>query len=146
MKMNFENLLNNKKIEKIERDERDFAKVDEDIKSAEDNLKLKNLDWVMSISYQAVLRASINLMSNLGFRAIGKEHHKNTFEFLRECKLDEDMVDFFDKIRIKRNNFLYKDMEEISEKEASEILIKAKEFVQEIRTFVLKNRTGVKNE
>jgi uncharacterized protein (UPF0332 family) len=144
--MNFENLLNNKKIEKIERDERDFAKVDEDIKSAEDNLKLKNLDWVMSISYQAVLRASINLMSNLGFRAIGKEHHKNTFEFLRECKLDEDMVDFFDKIRIKRNNFLYKDMEEISEKEASEILIKAKEFVQEIRTFVLKNRTGVKNE
>jgi len=144
MKMNFEKLLNSKKIEVVVKEERDFAKVDDDLRSAEDNLKLNNFEWTMSISYQAVLRASMNLMALLGYRAIGKEHHKNTFEFLRACELDEDLVDFFDKVRIKRNEFLYRGIDEVSKSEASEILTSARKLVLKIRTFVLKIRTGEK--
>jgi len=144
MKMNFEKLLNSKKIEVVVKEERDFAKVDDDLRSAEDNLKLNNFEWTMSISYQAVLRASMNLMALLGYRAIGKEHHKNTFEFLRACELDEDLVDFFDKVRIKRNEFLYREIDEVSKSEASEILTSAMKLVLKIRTFVLKIRTGEK--
>lgn len=142
--MNFEKLLNSKKIEVVVKEERDFAKVDDDLRSAEDNLKLNNFEWTMSISYQAVLRASMNLMALLGYRAIGKEHHKNTFEFLRACELDEDLVDFFDKVRIKRNEFLYRGIDEVSKSEASEILTSARKLVLKIRTFVLKIRTGEK--
>jgi len=142
--MNFEKLLNSKKIEVVETEDRDFSKVDDDLKSAEDNLKLNNFEWTMSISYQAVLRASMNLMALLGYRAIGKEHHKNTFEFLRACELGGDLIDFFDKVRIKRNEFLYRGIDEVSQSEASEILVSAKDLVLKIRTFVLKIRTGEK--
>ncbi len=57
----------------------------------------------------------------------------------------DELVNYLDNVRVKRNNFLYRDVENISKEEAAEIIKKAEDFVQEIRTFVHKNRTGVKN-
>ena len=80
-------------------------------------------------------------MNSIGYRAVGKEHHKNVFRFLKEIKINQDLVDYFDNIRKKRNDFIYRDIESILEDEAKEIISTAEEFVQEIRTFVQKNRT-----
>lgn len=142
--MNFENLLRNKKIEEIEKENFDDASSNSDINSAENSFKAKDFAWASAIAYNAVLRVSRSLMQSLGYRAIGKEHHKNTFEFLRELRFNEDLVNYFDRIRIKRNKFLYGDVDEISEENAKEVLEGAKKFVLEIRTFVLNNRTEVK--
>ena len=144
--MRFEELLKSNKIEKVEKSDFSLNLVKKDLEFSEEGMKTKNYDRVMSIAYEAVLRAGMRLMAFLGYRAIGKEHHRNIFEFLRCLKINQELVDYVDKIRKKRNNFLYRDVELISEKEAEEIIRKAKEFVQEIRTFVQEIRTRGENE
>ncbi|MEA3329426.1 MAG: HEPN domain-containing protein [Nanoarchaeota archaeon] len=140
--MNFEELLKNRKIEKLnKKQEPDFSLAENDIRVAKDNYLSKNFEWALVIAYNSVLRASRELMFYLSYRAIGKEKHKNTFEFLRETKFNEEMIEFFDKIRIKRNNNIYDIPEDLSEEFVDEIIKKAEDFVREIRTFVLEIRT-----
>ena len=64
-------------------------------------------------------------MNSLGYRAIGKEHHKHLFEFLHEAGVDGELISYFDCVRKRRNDFLYRDVEKTSRKEAEEILRKA---------------------
>lgn len=80
-------------------------------------------------------------MFHLGYRPIGKEHHKNVFEFLREAKFDNGLTDYFDNIRKKRNKFVYGIIEGTSKENAREVIIQAERFVHKIRTFVHKIRT-----
>lgn len=146
--MKFEKLLNEGKIEKVKKTEFSSEPAEKSIAFAKKGLEIQNYDEIMSIVYNGIFKISNRLMNFLGYRAIGKEHHKNTFEFLREIETNQELVDYFDNIRKKRNDFVYRDVECISKEEAEEIIEKANEFVQEIRTFVLKNRTkkGAKNE
>jgi uncharacterized protein (UPF0332 family) len=146
MKMNFENLLNEGKLEKIKSSQIEWKRIEEDLKTADSNFNLGNFEWAMSISYHAVLRTGIYLMNYLGYRAKGKDFHKVVFEFLKECNIDINLTYFFDKIRIKRNNFIYRGIEEVSKQEVKEILNNSKLFVQKIRKFVQKIRTRRKNE
>lgn len=139
--MNFEKLLNSNKIEKVEIEKFDESGALKDIESSKDNFNSKNYDWSVTIAYNAGLRAGRGLMQELGFRPIGKEHHKNVFEFLREIKLNEGLVNFFDNVRRARNNFLYEFVESATKESAEETILKAGKFVQEIRTFVHKIRT-----
>ena len=144
--MNFEKLLGERKIEKVEKGNADFTSAEKDVDFARQGISTGNFDRVMAVAYEAVLRAGNKFMNLLGYRAIGKEHHKNLFEFLREAGFDLELTDYFDKIRVKRNSFVYRDVENTSKQEAQEIIIKAEAFVHKIRTFVHKIRTGVKNE
>ena len=139
--MNFERLLVAKKIEVVEKGEYSEVGAVKDIASAEDNFKCANYDWSVAIAYNAVLRAARGLMQAYGFRPVGREHHKNVFEFLRECGFDEALIDYFDNIRRLRNNFLYEFMETATKESAEESISKAKEFVRKIRTHVRQIRT-----
>jgi len=140
--MNFENLLDDKKIEKVATEIPDFESCEKSLNSAKRNFKEDDFDWASTIAYSSVLKAGIKLMGFYGYRAIGKEHHKNVFEFLKELKLDLNLTNFFNKIRIKRNEFLYRDAFSVSKEEAKEIILNAENFVHKIRTFVRKNKTG----
>jgi len=142
--MNFEKLLDDKKIEKVEKTNLDLDIVNKDLEFAKKGLETNNYDRVMATAYEGILRAGNKLMNFLGYRAIGKEHHKNLFDFLRKLKINQDLVEYFDKVRKKRNDFIYRDIERILKQEAEEIISNAEEFVQEIRTFVQKNRTSEK--
>lgn len=144
--MSFEKLLNEKKIEEVEKTEFSSDSAEKDLEFAQKGLETKNYNRVMAVAYEGVLRAGNKLMNFLGFRAIGKEHHKNVFEFLREININQELVEYFDDIRKKRNDFVYRDVESISKEEAEQIIEKAKELVQEIRTFVHKNRTNKKKK
>ena len=139
--MNFKELLSEKKIEKVEKEEFDDRLALKDVESAKHNLNSKDYDWALSIAYNAVLRITRGLMFHLGYRPIGKEHHKNTFEFLRKTEFDKELIDYFDNIRKKRNRFVYGIIEGTSKENVKEVIRKAEKFVQEIRTFVHKIRT-----
>ncbi|PIN77059.1 hypothetical protein COV15_03215 [Candidatus Woesearchaeota archaeon CG10_big_fil_rev_8_21_14_0_10_34_12] len=143
--MSFESLLNEKKIERVEKREFIADSAERSIEFAKTGIETGNYDEVMSIAYNAVFRLGTQLMNFMGFRAVGQEHHKNMFEFLIQARLDDDLVYFFDNIRKKRNDFIYRNIEAISKEEAEDILDRAEYFVQKIRTFVQKIRTGVKN-
>lgn len=139
--MNFKELLNEEKIERVEKEEFDDALAKKDVESAKHSLDSGDYDWALSIAYNAVLRVARSLMFQLGYRPVGKEHHRNVFEFLRKTEFDKGLIDYFDNIRKKRNKFVYGVIEGTSEENAKEIIVKAEKFVQEIRTFVHKIRT-----
>lgn len=139
--MNFKELLDERKIERVEKEEFDDSLALKDVESAKHNLASGDYDWALSIAYNAVLRVVRSFMFHLGYRPIGKEHHKHVFEFLRRTEFDRELVNYFDNIRKKRNNFVYGIVEGTSEENAEEVIDKAEKFVQEIRTFVHKIRT-----
>lgn len=139
--MNFERLLTDKKIEKIEKSEFTLDSVEKSIQFAKKGMETQNYDEVMSVIYNGIFKISNKIMNFLGYRPIGKENHKNLFEFLSKIEIDQELVKYFDNIRKKRNNFIYRDVSSISKTEAEEIINKAEEFVHKIRTFVHKIRT-----
>jgi uncharacterized protein (UPF0332 family) len=146
MKMNFKELLNERKIERVEKEEFDDSLALKDIESAKHNLNSGDYDWALSIAYNAVLRVARGFLFHLGYRPIGKEHHKNVFEFLKKTEFDKEIIDYFDNIRKKRNKFVYGIIEGTSEENAKEVINKAEKFVLKIRTFVLKIRTEENNK
>ena len=70
-----------------------------------------------------------------GFRPASTESHKNTFAFMRLAmgKDYEELMDYFDRMRNKRNQAIYEIAGLITETEAHNILEKAKGFVAMIR-------------
>ena len=144
--MNFKELLESNKIEKVEQEEFDTNLAEKDIVSAKHSLDSEDYDWALSIAYNAVLRAGRSFMFYIGYRPIGKEHHKNVFEFLKKTEFDKELINYFDNIRKKRNKFVYGIIEGTSKENAREVIEMAKDFIQKIRTFVQKIRTGRKNE
>ena len=142
--MNFEELLNKNRIESVEKKQFDEGGAIKDLESAKNSFSSGDYDWSCAIAYNSVLRIGREFMQELGFRPIGKEHHKNVFEFLREAGFKEELINFFDNVRKLRNNFLYEFVESATKESAEEIISRAEEFVQEIRTFVQEIRTGGK--
>lgn len=139
--MNLKKLLSEGKIEKVEKTEFSSELSEKDLEFAKKGMETGNYDRVMTIAYEAVLRAGNKMMNFMGYRSMGKEHHKNVFEFLREIKIDSELTNYFDTIRKKRNDFIYRDVENVSKEEVANIIKKAEMFVQKIRTFVQKIRT-----
>lgn len=139
--MNLKELLAENKIEPVEKEEFSTESAEKDINSAKNSLNSEDYDWALSIAYNAVLRVARGLMFYKGYRPIGKEHHKHTFEFLRCTGFDVQLTDYFDSIRRKRNKFIYGIVEGTTAGNAAEAIKKAEEFVQKIRTFVQKIRT-----
>ena len=139
--MNFKELLDERKIEKVEKEEFDDTLARRDIKSAKHSLDSGDYDWALSIAYNAVLRVSRSFMYLLGYRPIGREHHKNVFEFLEKAGFNKELVDYFSNIRKKRNKFVYGIVEGTSKENAKEVIHTSEKFIRKIRTFVQKIRT-----
>jgi len=143
--VNFKKLLDDGKIEKVEKEIFSLDISLKDISSAKNSFNSEDYDWSINIAYTAVLKCCMGMMQSMGYRAIGKEHHKNTFEFMKETGFDIGLIDYFDKIRKTRNKFMYGFFEENNKRNAEETILKAEDFVQKMRTFVHKIGTGEKN-
>ena len=94
----------------------------------------ENFDWCFAIAYNAVLQACRAYMFHSGYRPASAEAHKATFEFM-QAVMEEPLkksISYFDRARTKRHRTLYNDAGLISEKEAEELLRRAKEFLSYI--------------
>jgi len=110
---------------------------DRDIELAKDILN-KNLDWCLTITYNAVLQVCRAYMFFLGYRSSSHESHKTVFEFM-ESVVDEkykDTVSYFDRIRKKRHRTIYDEIGLVSEKEAEEAIQLAKEFIATVKKWI----------
>jgi uncharacterized protein (UPF0332 family) len=98
-------------------------------------------DRRFAIAYNAVLQCGTMIMHALGYRARGEAHHYSTFEFLREAlgKKCEDLIDYFDACRSKRNRTDYDAAGEISETEVIELLDEAKNFYKYTQNWISQN-------
>ena len=99
--------------------------------------KVKGIDWdwAFVIAYNSVLQAARSYILSKGFRPKGKFIHKTVFEFLRISlpKKYHSLIDYFDKIRIKRHKTLYETEGIISEKELDELIDKSKKFISYLK-------------
>lgn len=114
-----------------------------DSKQAE-RILLESLDWAYSIAYNAVLQACRAYMFFRGYRPASTESHKATLAFMQEtadAQLKQS-IDYFDRVRKKRHRVVYDEVGLVSEKEARQLISKAKEFISWVDIQV-KNAPGI---
>lgn len=108
---------------------RDLLRVaDRDLKDAVINAI--SVDLRFTTAYQAIFQLATIVLAASGFRTTGSGHHWVTFNVLPELLGQEfqDLVNYFDHCRNKRNLSAYDRAGEISEDEARELLEEAKKF------------------
>jgi uncharacterized protein (UPF0332 family) len=104
-----------------------------DLHTAKANLKIDE-EWAYTIAYHAMLRAGRAFMLASGYRPRGKDQHKTVVEFCSES-LGKDFQHLtlrFNRMRLKRHDFIYDPESPISKTEALKSLESAEQFVQEI--------------
>ena len=91
-------------------------------------------EWAYTIAYHAMLRAGRALMLAYGYRPKGKDQHKTVVEFCASVLGDEfqQLVTRFNRMRVKRHDFIYDPQRPIPKTEAVKSLESAEQFVQEI--------------
>ncbi len=100
--------------------------------SLAERLVAENMDWCFSIAYNAVFQACRAYMFHLGYRPASSEANKATFRFM-QIVIEEPFkksISYFDQARKKRHLTLYDDARVINEKEAKELLKRAREFLE----------------
>lgn len=104
-----------------------------DLITAKANIEIDE-EWAYTISYHAMLRAGRAFMFSIGYRPKGKDQHKTVVDFCEEM-LGEDyksLIDRFNRMRVKRHDFIYEPERPILRTEALKSLESAEKFVKEI--------------
>ena len=113
--------------------ESNLSRARRDLATAKANLKIDE-EWAYTIAYHAMLRAGRAFMFASGYRPRGKDQHKTVVEFCSE-NLGKDfqhLIARFNRMRVKRHDFIYDPERPIPKTEAVKSLESAERFVQEI--------------
>jgi uncharacterized protein (UPF0332 family) len=104
-----------------------------DLHTAKANLKIDE-EWAYTIAYHAMLRAGRAFMFASGYRPRGRDQHKTVVEFCSESLgVDfQHLTTRFNRMRLKRHDFIYEPERPIPRTEAVKSLESAEQFVQEI--------------
>lgn len=144
MRMNLEELLKRRLIEKIGIDEKLSKELlknaRRDLRAAEDNLRTGHTDWALAIAYNAMLSAGRALMARKGYRALSDAHHLTVVRFcaaILPTKLNA-LVSAFNRYRIRRHAVIYGEVESVGVDEAKRALENAKKFVEHIEKILRK--------
>lgn len=141
MKMPYQKLLKEAKIKIHHASKEEIKGVLEvayrDLSFAKEALA-HNWDWAFTIAYNAAFSASRAYMYYLGYRPSSAESHKTvwTFMLLVLSKEYHDRINFFNRMRIKRNKNLYDHVGLISETEVEEIIDSTEKHIKVIRELI----------
>jgi len=115
-----------------------FSLAERDLKTAE-FIVTQNWDWAFAVAYNSVLQACRAYMLSGGFRSRSVEAHKITFEFMRLALNKEylDLINYFDRCRVKRHKAIYESKSAITETELRRLLSEAKLFVVKLKELCL---------
>ncbi len=113
-----------------------FSLAERDLKTAE-FVVTQDWDWAFAVAYNSVLQACRAYMLSEGFRSRSVEAHKTTFEFMKLAlgKEYSDLINYFDRCRVKRHKAIYQSKSAITETELKRLLSEAKDFVAELKEF-----------
>jgi len=104
-----------------------------DLRTAKANLAIDE-EWAYTIAYHAMLRAGRALVFASGYRPKGRDQHKTVVEFCTEILGNEfqRLTTRFNRMRMKRHDFIYEPERPIPKTEAVKSFESAKKFVEEI--------------
>ncbi len=135
--MNLSDLLKKNLVEKFE--SADIAQIkneimiaSKDVASAKKMLKIKEWGWAHNAAYNAMLQAGRALMFSKGYRPKSQEHHVAVISFIEvvySTKISQDVIQYFRKARLRRNESLYDRVGTISETQGKKLVEKADIFV-----------------
>jgi len=91
--------------------------------------------------YNAALALSTIILYCKGYQSYGKAHHFTTFQALKIIlgKDYEELADYFDACRVKRNTLDYDLVGIVSEKEFNELMNEVERFYHFVSSWVKKN-------
>ena len=146
--MSLEKLLRDRMISKVVSSPRQVSEVfrvaERDLSAARNNLREGDFDWALAIAYNSMLQAGRALMLKRGFRPVGEFKHVAVVEFVKvefSDELSRKLAFAFNKIRRKRHRVVYEEAGVTTEREASEVISLAEEFVDRVRE-LLKGNAG----
>lgn len=143
-KINFDDLIKNRQIQKepaIGRDhvQRLMKRADKDLASAE---AIKQMDEAMAMdtAYKAMFHASNALLGTYKLRPGPIRQHQGVIEVVSRILGDDvhALIQKFDKLRKRRNQFEYEGLFEMGSQELEEALHQAGELVDVIRRHIAK--------
>lgn len=136
--MKYDSLIKENKIKSQDADRHEieqlFSLAERDLKTAK-FIMSQDWDWAFAIAYNSVLQACRAFMLSEGFRSRFEESHKITFEFMRIAlgKEQKDLIDYFDRGRIKRHKIIYQIIGNVTETEVRQILDNARIFIETLK-------------
>ena len=95
-------------------------------------------DRKFATAYNAVLQSATILLYINGYKTKGAGHHFTTFQCVKYIlgKEYNDIAEYFDSCRVKRNTTDYFYAGGVSEKEVKELIKEAKSFYKNVRNWV----------
>jgi uncharacterized protein (UPF0332 family) len=97
-------------------------------------------DWQLNIAYNAALQAATAVLAAAGYRAAREAHHYRVIQSLAHTiKPDPVLIAQLDKFRKKRNISDYERAGAVSEQEANEMFILAKNLRDEVEKWLRSN-------
>lgn len=141
--MHYQNLLKENKIKLHKASSEEIKNVLEianrDLSFAKQSMT-NSWDWGFTIAYSAALSASRAYMYYLGYRPLAAESHKTVWQFMLLALPKEyhDRINFFNRMRIKRNKNLYDHIGLISETEVKQITDLTEKHINTIKELINK--------
>lgn len=141
MRVDFESLLRDRRIKRVEPDQRQIFKqlerATQDLRAAACVQKV-DLTWCYTIAYQAMIRAGRAFMFSRGYLPAAANSHMTIINFLREAigPRAGDILLLFDRMRRKRHEFLYDSINDTEEEEALAAISTARELIRTIGDLV----------
>lgn len=138
--MNWKRLLDTHQLRKYGSSKREIDDlrrlIDRDLEDAA--LPGLSADRSFATSFNAALQTAKMAIACEGYRAVGQGHHKTTLEAaeLAVGPRIARLINYFEACRRKRNILDYDAADVISDTEAGEILEKAREFKEQIETWI----------
>jgi len=97
-------------------------------------------DWQLNIAYNAALQAATAALAAAGYRAMREAHHYRVIQSLAHTiKADPVLIAQLDKFRKKRNISDYERAGGVSEQEAKEMFVLAKNLRNEVEKWLRSN-------
>jgi uncharacterized protein (UPF0332 family) len=112
-----------------------FRVAERDLNAARNSLREGDFDWALAIAYNSMLQAGRALMLRRGYRPVGEFKHVAVVEFVKvefRDELSRKLAFAFSKIRRKRHRVVYEQAGITTEREASEVICLAEEFVSRV--------------
>jgi uncharacterized protein (UPF0332 family) len=141
--MLFKRLLDESKLKVHRTSATEIADLLKIVKRDINDTKLERLssDRRFAIAYNAALQLATILLYCKGYRAVGAGHHFTVFQAMKEIlgKAYDELADYFDSCRSKRNITDYDRAGEISETEVKELIDETLKFKTLVIEWVKKN-------
>jgi hypothetical protein len=97
-------------------------------------------DWQLNIAYNAALQAATAALAAAGYRAAREAHHYRVIQSLAHTiKADPVLIAQLDKFRKKRNISDYERVGAVSQQEANEMFVLAKNLRDEVEKWLRSN-------